>query len=232
MIINDDAYISKDFFKIFIKNVIKSKPDVVIPLVYRISGGIDSFGAEYFSSGFARNTSDLKTFTTIAPANCVLYKTNLFQKLKKRFGFIFNPVLGFYFEDVEISIRAHSIGAKFTKSEKLIAFHIGSLSAVKHSYFRTFYSYRNVVWLIIINWPLNSVIKYFKNIFLVQSYAFLKSTIYFGPILYMKILWSTIRNIKTLIYYRKTTQKGYLKDFNFEGLLNRHMYKRKNGRYI
>lgn len=232
LLINDDARVKKNFFKILLKTTKNKNSDVIIPLVYKESGGIDSFGAEYFSSGFARNSVKINTPTTIAPANCVFYKVSLLKRMKKTFGFYFNPILKFYFEDVELSVRVSSLGANIIKVKNLIAYHFGSLTSIKKSYFRTFYSYRNVIWLIIIGWPLRVILKNIVKIGLVQGFAAIKGTWHFGPGLYLKVIWSTLINLDKLLSLRKVTLGGYANDFKFENLLSPYMYRTQKGIYV
>ena len=233
LLINDDARVDESFFSVFLKTISDTKGDIIVPLVFDYKGKkIDSFGAEYFSSGFARNSVKINTPTTIAPANCVFYKASLLKRIKKTFGFYFNPILKFYFEDVELSVRASSLGANIIKVQDLIAYHFGSLTSIKKSYFRTFYSYRNVIWLIIIGWPWRVIFKNIVKIKLVQGFAALKGTWHFGPGLYLKAIWLTLLNFKTLLSIRKTTLNGYDDDFEFESILNRHMYRTLKGFYV
>lgn len=116
ILLNDDAYVDSDFFAILGSVEKANGPDIIIPLVYTANGKeIDSFGVEYFRSGYAKNSTNLKTQTTLGSAGCLIVKTTLLRKMKKEYGFYFNPIFHFYLEDVDFCMRAHMLGAQIKK---------------------------------------------------------------------------------------------------------------------
>lgn len=230
LLINDDAWVAKDFFQEFVKSIKHKQPDVIIPLVLNSKGNeIDSFGAEYFLSGFAKTANDTDLFTSIAPASCLLITSTCIKKIKKRYGYVFNPILFFYLEDVEFSIRAQAINTELFKNQDLIAYHGGSKTARDKSYFKIYHAYRNVIWLIMLTWPPRIIIKNIFAILKVQGIAFIKSTARFGLLIYPRMVMSTVQNLTKLLKLRETTMKGYNDDFQFESLFSQYLFRKKDG---
>src|SRR3989344_5443143 len=224
LLINDDAWVGENFFKIFLQTIRKKKEDVVIPLILDSEGkNIDSYGAEYFSSGFARDSKSFGTKTSLASAGCLLIKSNILKRIKKLSGFYFNPILSFYLEDVELSIRLKSLKIKFFKTPKLVAYHHGSLTSGKKSYFKYFHSYRNLIWIILIDWPVSVIAKNFFKILIFQGFVVIKGSIYFGLTIYPRIVWETLIKLKELLRLRNLTLRAYKKDFKFESIMNGHI---------
>lgn len=230
LIINDDAWLRSDFFNKFLGFCAY---DIVNPIVYREDRiSIDSFGVEYFLSGYAKNAHDLKTITQLATASCMLVKTRTLNKIYRNFGFYFNDLLYYYLEDVEFSIRALSVGAKVYKSEKMIAYHYGSLTSGKKSYFTMYQTYRNIIWVILMTWPTAIIMQQILNILVVQLWVLYISVLKFGPLLYLRILVDTIKNLRILLKYRRIIQQGYIKNFKFPEIFSELAFRTYHGHQI
>lgn len=229
LLINDDAWVKKNFFQKIKELVKSSNPDVISPIIYKNnSNQIDSYGVEYFRSGYAKNAQKKNITTTIASASCIVIKSSLLIKIHKTFGFYFNPLLQFYVEDVELLIRARVLNATITKSQLLIAYHAVSSTSGKKSYFSAYLTYRNVVWTILMTWPLKTILRQLPNILLVQIWEMFISSIRQGPRLYLKIFLETYSKRKILIQYRNTIISNYPKDFNFSTIFSSNLSLRTN----
>src|SRR5688572_23595054 len=127
LLMNDDAWLKKDFFK-QIKNLIKNQnSDLICPLIYKLDKkNIDSWGIEYFRSGYATPSRSLNIKNTLVTGTCMIIKKEWILKLKKKSGFVFNPLFYFYHEDVELSIRLLSLNASIVKTDKAIVYHKGN----------------------------------------------------------------------------------------------------------
>ena len=222
LIINDDAWIDKNFFKNAKELINKQHPDVVVPLIYeRVGKKIDSFGIEYFKSGYAKNSRLLSTETQLGAMACLLVSKQIMQKMKESYGMYLNEILFSYFDDVEFSIRARGLMAKYVKNKSMIAHHYGSYSYGKKSLKVMYLSYRNLIWVILMTWPLKNICKHLFSILFVQSW-----TIYYGSkrnglTLYIKYLWETLVNIKEIMAIRKRVISNYDKRFDFETTLSK-----------
>lgn len=230
LFINDDAWVNENFFTQFLIVQKHHNPDVLNPLVYKADTPvIDSFGVEYFTSGYAKNSLSFNTKTTLATAACMVIHTTFLQKLNKRYGFYFNPLLYYYLDDVEFSIRALGIGGKIEKSEKLIAYHIGSHTSGFRSKFTMYQTYRNLLWVIILTWPAQTIVKNFGNILLIQLWVLSVSSMRFWPLLYVNILYETLLRLYVLLKYRSIILKGYIKSFRMNSVFSRYRFRTARG---
>ncbi len=226
LLINDDAYVDKNFFKYFVRAVSKKKMDFVVPLVYNHKGPIiDSFGVEYFSSGHPRNSSKLKQKTQLVAAACLLINSNFLEQMKLKYGFYFNNFLISYLEDVEFSIRAMAIGAKVSKIKEMVTYHEVSYTNGKKSKYVMYQSFRNLVWLIIMTWPSKIIIKNIFNILMVQGFMFITSLRMFDPWLYIKIWPVTLKELPNLLKLRKKITGSYSEEFKFDKILSPYAFR-------
>lgn len=227
LLINDDAYIKKTFFKYFTSTAVKKKKtDLVVPLIYDHKGpAIDSFGVEYFNSGHPRNSSKTRIKTQLVAAACLLISTDLLKLMKSKYGFYFNDFLVSYLEDVEFSIRAMALGAKTLKVKEMIAYHEGSFTNGKKSKYVMYQSYRNLIWLIIMTWPLKSIVKNIFNITIVQLFMFTQSLVRGMPWTYLKIWPETAAKLPNLIKLRQRITGSYSKNFDFENILSPYAFR-------
>jgi GT2 family glycosyltransferase len=216
LLINDDVWLDKDFFNKFINSKKSKLIDIVTPLVVDATilksqrrVRIDSYGVEYFKSGYAKNSTSIEQETQLTTASCVLISSSVVKKLITKYGFVFNELLFFYLEDVELFIRARMIGAKISKNSEMIAYHWGSSTSGKKSYFTMYQTYRNILWVILMTWPLGFIIRNFLNVFLVQGWVFIYSIKSFGIKMYLKIIFDTFMSLPKLLQKRKKIIKSY-----------------------
>ena len=224
--LNDDAYLADDFFFEFSKLAKKNGSDLFVPLVsFPNSDIIDSYGAEYFKSGYVKNAQDISYETTMATGACLVVKTSLLKKMKSKYGFYFNPLFHYYLEDTDFSIRAHGVNARFHKSVKLNVFHEGSLTAGMLSEFTIYHTYRNIIWLIILTWPVRYIISYLPYIIFVHMWLMFSSFSFKILFFYGKMIVDTIRKSKELYMYRKKNVSNYYKSFEFESVFSPYFFR-------
>lgn len=221
LLINDDAFIRSDFF-FMLENFFRSNAiDIIVPCIYDIENKvIDSYGVEYFKSGYAKNSTVFSQKTTLATAGCVIFSAKILKKVKEKYGTYFNSLLHFYLEDVELSIRMAMIKAKFYKEDSLKVYHQVSASSGRKSKFTMYQTYRNILWVIILTWPVKNILRHLASILLVQAWAFFWSTYRFGPVMYMEIVFDTMRNFTRLKNMRKKYLAAYEKSIDFEDILS------------
>lgn len=230
LLINDDAWIANDFFARLETYTKATRSDILNPLIFEAySQKLDSFGVEYFTSGYAKNNHSLLVSTTLATAACMLIRTDLLRKTKRVYGFYFNPIFYYYLEDVEFCIRARMIGAKIERFDKLIAYHIGSATSGKKSYFAMFHTYRNLLWIIVMTWPLKVIIRFLPSILIVQAWTCFYALIKFGPRLYVSIIIKTLLKLPALIANRNLIQSSYMKKISFSNIFSSYAFRTYHG---
>ncbi len=232
LLINDDASVANNFFAILSKHNLDEKL-FLAPHVSDLSGSIiDSFGVQYFSSGYAKNSTNTTDNTTLASASCLVITINSLKTIIQAYGYIFNPLYDYYLEDVELCIRSLMIGIVIKKDMTLKACHSGSATSGKKSYFSMFNTYKNVLWTVLLTWPMRAIIKNLGKIILVQLWIIFFSLISYGPKLYLSVIFLTVKNIKQILKYRKNNLKSYKSTLCFEDLFNRHAFRTYHGLYI
>lgn len=230
LLINDDAFIKSDFFFKLENFFHRNATDIIIPCIYDIENKvIDSYGVEYFRSGYAKNSTIFSQNTTLATAGCVIFSAKILKKVKKKYGTYFNSLLHFYLEDVELSIRMAMIKAKYYKDNSLKVYHQVSASSGRKSKFTMYQTYRNILWVIILTWPVKNILRHLSSILLVQAWVFVWSTYRFGPVMYIEIVFDTITNLKKLLDMRKKYLAAYEKSINFEDILSHLTFRTYHG---
>ncbi len=232
ILINDDAWVEKDFFSQFVLNF-NHQSDIVIPKILRGSGPtLDSFGVEYFRSGYSKNNVFESLTTQLASASCVMIRASFLRKIKKIFGFYFNDILGWYIEDVELFIRAKNTGGHFSKQPLMVAHHLGTTTWGRNSYFPVYQNTRNILWVIIMTWPTQFLRKNLINIMLVQLWVFLYTLIKFGPRLYFTALHETFTAWRELQVRRKKILSSYRLPDEFEKTFSSVSFRTKYGQVL
>lgn len=224
LIINDDAWIDKNFFK-NLKKIIQKDPtnrEIIIPLVYESKGkNIDSFGVEYFRTGYAKNAYSKTIPTSLASMSCLLIQHSFMKKMVSLYGYFLNPIFVWYLEDVEFSVRANAVGATLYKSSALTARHMRTFTWGRKSYMVMYYSFRNLIWTICITWPKKVLVKQIIRLLVWQSLIHVYCLIKYNPFMYPKIILETVLNWKRLLRCRRQTLQTYRPSFCFESLFSR-----------
>ncbi|NCN83101.1 MAG: hypothetical protein GW947_03990 [Candidatus Pacebacteria bacterium] len=233
LFLNDDCWLDKEFFSSLGSLNDFFQKDVFIPKIMNPrTGETDSFGVEYFRSGYAKNINLDQVDYQLFSATCVVVSTKLLKQLISSFGYVFNSLLYYYLEDVELAIRCRSLGATCSREQRLLAYHLGSTSSGKKSRFTMYQTYRNIIWVTLICWPGKALFRNLLNILLVQAWAFLISLLSFGPSLYFLIFCETIANRKKILSLRGNTLAGYDKKFLFSSILSQHSFRTHHGLVI
>jgi len=223
LIINDDAEIKKNFFaelyRVFTTD--RNCGDIYVPYIYRgHSKKLDSFGVEYFRTGYSKNAFFPTITTSLASMSCLLIRTPFLKKMVRTYGFFLNPVLRWYLDDVEFSIRALAIGGCFYKCDKLVAFHKRTFTWGEKSYFVMYQSFRNLLWVIILTWPKQTIIKNITRVCLWQLTTAIYCLVKYSPWMYPKIIISSLKNWRLLRAGRKNVLSKYTHAHVFSSLFS------------
>lgn len=236
MLLNDDAFLDHNFFKLFSQSrLVRTQADFVVPLVFsaRQRTEVDNFGVEYFRSGYAKNNRDLEIQTHLASAGCVLIRKDFLKKMIRIYGFLFNPLYYYYLEDVDFSLRAAMLGGNIMKDKQLIAYHYGSTSSggTKNT-FSLYHTYRNVIWVIICCWPFQVILRNFFNILIVQLWMMMYGTWTNGVFTYPQILWQTCMKLPQLLEYRKRTVSKYSSTVKLYGVFSPYSFRTYHNKVV
>lgn len=230
LLINDDAWVENNFFREFVKNVDREQADIYVPFTYEGNAlQLDSFGVEYFTSGYSKNASAPDIKTMLASFSCALLRTKFLTKVKKTFGFYLNPILMWYLDDVEFSIRTLAIGGKIRKNNNLVVHHLRTFTWGRKSYFVMFQSFKNALWIILLTWPKKTILRNLPSVIFVQFLTFLYSIVFYGPLMYPKLIFDTLKNLKTILVLRNKIISSYDKNYDFMQVFSPHIIRTKHG---
>lgn len=235
LLLNDDAWLSKDFLSNFAQLVHQSSAELIAPVIFEADrpSEIDVYGVEYFRSGYAKNCRSKLIDTTLATAGCLLLSWQFVERFTQAYGFFFNPIYFYYLEDVELTLRARMIGAQIERSDELIVYHKGSQSSGgRRNTFALYHTYRNIVWVMICCWPLSAILRNMPNILLVQVWVLIYGTWRCGVLTYPRIVWQTVTSLPKLLRYRERIQKARQKNIPFSSLMSPYSFRTFHNRTI
>lgn len=173
IVCNNDIKFDSNWFKEITK-AITTRPKYAsyFGLVLNKDGSlIESTGLKYYWRGKAKNignglpyTKELKNQSTSIPiwgasASLVVYKKNIIQRLG---GFDENFFA--YEEDVDLAFRLNKFGYKTLFIPKAISYHLGGATSGKMGNFRAKMDAKNWIFLIVKNYSLKQILKYFPQI--------------------------------------------------------------------
>jgi GT2 family glycosyltransferase len=235
LLLNDDAFLAPDFFEVFKKLIIqKSDVDVFAPLILDANDDqvVDSFGVEYFVSGYAKNTTDRTISSTLATAGCMLLRWRAVQAMQSRYGFFFNTVYEYYFEDVDLSVRCVQSGSQIQRFSALKAYHYGSVSSGgKRNVYALRMTYRNMLWVMVCCWPAADLRTHLFSIVLMQLWAALYITRRCGVFSYPSLWWQTAQKWSELMELRKKIIPVY-RHRSLHGVLSPFTFRTYHGKTI
>ncbi len=231
ILINDDACVHSSFFS-QLTQLVKNNKDVEVfaPFIFNTTKrSVDSYGVEYFVSGYAKNITRSTVTSNLASASCIVIKKSLLCRLKNVYGFYFCTILHYYLEDVELMIRARMLGALICRSRQLLAYHKGSATSKEKSWFPMYHTYRNIGWVIMLTWPKQMILRNILSILLVQVWIAAYSTRKYGPKMYFTLLLDGLHNMRELLSIRNRIIKGYLPDLEFSRLFSNLSFRTYHG---
>lgn len=223
LIINDDAWVKSDFFRNLKKqeDSMQKNGDIIIPYIYESDKKhLDSFGVEYFRTGYSKNAFASDIHTSLASMSCLLIRTGFLRKMIAAYGYFLNPLLKWYLDDVEFSIRALAFGAVFIKCRDLVAYHQRTFTWGRKSYFVMYQSFRNLLWVIILTWPAQIIIKQSIRLICWQLVTAVYCLIKYSPFMYPAIIVDTLRHRSALIQKRRHILSQYTQPKIFDTLFS------------
>jgi GT2 family glycosyltransferase len=203
-IFNDDALMKYDFF-MKIKQYLGGEYDGLSCKVIKPGGQVESVGLKYYQTGlaFPRIHDINEKDTPLLCGTCMLLSDTVIKKLLSTQGYVLNPLFFVYAEDLELSLRMQSLGYQIKIVNYPLVIHEGSKTALRGSRLQLYYSYRNILYVIILFWPTGRILVNFPYLLLGQLYIFL-TCLYKGYIFLFPRIWaSVIRAIPALLYFKK-----------------------------
>lgn len=208
LLLNNDAYINKDFFDISL-NYLKHKYALLSPFVLLTKNrGFDSKGISYYRDGTGVNRTGNKDHAILLPAACMFVSNKYVKESFHNYGWLFNPYFGSYAEDIELSLRTTLIGKRTGLIPHNLVYHDRSSTLDKSGI--DFLSTRNQLWTIITTWTSNMIKKNISEIINGQVNNAFIAILKFRIIFMLRIYIQTLFFLPELLKIRKLIQKSIL----------------------
>lgn len=205
LILNDDAFVSKRFFEYLIPQLASRLYDALSCRVLSPKGTTESVGLWYSPSGVAlpRTGDKRPTDTPIFTGVCTLLARKRVEKELANHGYVFNPLLFAYSEDLELSLRILRDGGKIHIDNDPLVTHLGSQTAKRGSFMQLSWSYRHWLAVILLHWSTREILTRLPFLLLGQIYIFSMSMYKGYWLLYPKIWWWIIQNRDIILWQRR-----------------------------
>lgn len=114
---------------------------------------LDNRGVGLSSWGLAWNVTDAQTVPSLMSGGCLLIRRQVVEDLQSQTGMIFDERFFLYMEDVDLGLRAVSLGWQHHLQDLALVKHIGGESSRRAPDIPLYYWHRNSVWVVIKNFP-------------------------------------------------------------------------------
>lgn len=211
LLLNNDAYITKDFFEKSLK-YLNQNFDLLSPFVFLTKDrGVDSKGINYYRDGTGINRINNQKGNYLLPAACLFISKKYVKESFDSYGWLFISHFESYVEDIELSLRTTLMNKRIILIPRKLVFHDRS-STMKDQNHAFFLGMRNQLWTIITTWT-NTMIK--NNLAEIVKGQIINNIIYmlkfnFG-FLFLVYL-QTFLSLPKLLKIRKLIQKNILLD--------------------
>jgi len=209
-VINNDTQVAEDFFSEAAKYVTKTKVDAFSCRINRLDGSLESLGLTYYPTGLAFPCTDATALkrNSLLCGTCMFLSGSIIDSLIKKYGFVLHPLYFAYAEDLELSLRLREHNAVIGCGENIQVTHLGSQTAIRGSQKQLYYSYRNLIFTIILHWTPGQILLRLPLILLGQLYILAVCLQKGYLLLYLKIWASTLRRLPEVRFLKNTYEKA------------------------
>lgn len=208
LLLNNDAYVTKDFFNKSLEYLGK-KYDLLSPLILLTKNrGFDSMGINYYRDGIGTNRIDNKKNLYLLPAACLFISRKYAQECFDNYGWLFNPYFGSYAEDIELSLRTELAAKKTVLIPHKLVHHDRSSTMNKDGI--DFLSTRNQLWIVITTWTSNMIKNNIMEIINGQINNIFVAVLKFRIIFTFRIYFDTLFALPKLLKIRRLIQNHVL----------------------
>lgn len=206
--LNNDTIVEPNFLNIIINSAINKKADMVAArmLNYFEKNKIDNLGIQMTWSGLAFNILDEDNKYLFCPCGgAALYSAKLLKSISLNNNY-FDPDFFMYNEDVDLGFRARLLGYNCVLANDAIVYHKGGASSGHLSNFHVFYNQRNLLYVILKDFPTSLLVWYSFWIILLQIGLFLIALKRRKAIVFLKADIHLIKSFSKLLVKRKAIQ--------------------------
>jgi GT2 family glycosyltransferase len=205
LILNDDAFVSRQFFQKLHAFLTSRNYDAISCKVLTPQGRVESVGLKYYPVGvaFPRRKDIRKNDMHLFSGVCIFLSRRRIEKELANHGYVFNPLLFAYSEDLELSLRILRDGGTIHIANEPLVTHLGSQTAKRGSFFQLYHSYRNWIVVIFLHWSTREIISRLPFLVLGQLYVLGMCFYKRYWLLYPKIWWWIMRNKDVIFWQRR-----------------------------
>lgn len=208
-ILNNDTTVEKNFLSELVKTAQKSEDiGMVAPKMLKMSDKktVDNLGITLTKSGLPFNRLDENHLLFCPSGGCALYKSEMLIKIERENNY-FDSDFFAYVEDLDLGFRAILSGFKPGYSEDSVIYHKGSATTSPMSDFAVFHTQRNIIWMMIKNYPFFMLLKTLILFIITQLGVFLLYIKRKKLTLILKANFEAIKKIKLFIKKRNYIQE-------------------------
>lgn len=178
---------------------------------------IENRGLGLSSWGLAWNITNSADAPSLASGGCVLLSREMIEQVNVS-GKLFDESLFLYVEDVDLGLRALAHGWKSVTVDEAVTYHVGSASTKKDPGLALYYWHRNVLWVMLKNFPALSL---WLNVLPVACLHLAISVIYtfrgYGGLVW-KAKWDALLGVPRVLRQRREL-KAQLNYSTFRSIL-------------
>lgn len=211
--LNNDTTVEPNFIEKALEKFNDSKIGMVAPktMNYYQRNKIDNLGIQLTKGGLSFNIKSVEA--TIQNLFCpcgasAFYSRELLETLKKEDGCYFDPDFFAYAEDLDLGFRARLKGFKCVLTADSIVYHKVSASTKIMSNLAVYYTYRNIMWVLIKNLPVSLFLKYLPKIIAGQLAIILLWIIRGKPLLIFRAYFNALTGLPKMLKKRIIIQKN------------------------
>ncbi|MDD3887319.1 MAG: glycosyltransferase family 2 protein [Patescibacteria group bacterium] len=208
--LNNDTVVRQNFLNRMVDSAVDNKADMVATrmLNYFDKNKIDNLGIQMTWSGLAFNILEENCKYLFCPCGgATLYSAKLLRSVSLNNNY-FDPDFFMYNEDVDLGFRARLLGYNCVLADNAIVYHKGGASSGHLSNFHVFYNQRNILYVILKNFPISLLIWYSFWIILLQIGLFLIALKRRKAMVFLKADINLVKNFSRLLIKRKEIQSN------------------------
>mgnify|MGYP001163359983 CR=1 FL=1 len=213
LVFNDDAQAKSSFWQL--KTLLNSqRSGVVSCAIETLQHTLDSNGLAPTRWGVTLPVQrKIGAKRPLFVGTCFFVHGQTVKQLFDQFGFFFFPLFFAYAEDFELSVRLHRMQIPIVIDQQVRVKHAGSTTAGRGSFFQLFHGLRNDAWVHILHQhSLPALLWYGVRYGLYLCLLSLYKGYWLLPI---KVIGSTVKNLKTVQYWRHIYDQSLADRYTF-----------------
>ena len=208
-VINNDTRLTQDFFIELYKYFRTESVDAFSCRIIRSDGELESMGLRYYPTGlaFPNKNGEISYKDIFLCGTCMFLSDMIIDHMINVYGYVLNPLYFAYAEDLELSLRLREQQYSIGFSNTVNVFHLGSQTAIRGSKKQLYYSYRNLIFTILLHWSPSQILLRIPALFAGQLFTLVVCLSKGYVLLFFKVWLATIRRMPKVFFLKKEFPK-------------------------